>query len=76
MDELGCEGVLRAVPDLDLHEAMRVAMVLSGSYKGAIGAIGSYRELWAVDVSDVLSDAYQKLWPPATVLASMADPIP
>ena len=55
MDELGCEGVLRAVPDLDLHEAMRVATVLSGSYKGAI------RELWAVDVSDVLSDAYQEL---------------
>ena len=73
MDELGREGVLRAVPDLDLHGAMRVAMLLSGSYKEAIR---SYRELWAVDASDVLSDAYQELGPPATLLAPMADPIP
>ena len=76
MDELGRKGVLRAVPDLDLHEAMRVATYdgavreLQGSYKGAI------RELWAVDISDALSDAYQELEPPATPLALMADPIP
>ena len=66
MDELGSEGVLRAVPDLDLHEAIRVARVLSGSYKGAIGG-----ETYPTRIRRL-----SRALIPATPLAPMAHPIP